>query len=155
MRTQIVPFFRMFFLWPGSGAEMEHKLLEHKLFPRQSYIKKQKTSKIENVHEMGRRGSKINIKYTKMIIFLSRSSWRPPFWSKPVFLSIFEFFFVWFFVAKKFVFVFLFGSLSEYLFLIGPKAFSEGGPGGVGDPWEKPFCVVWSLSQRYLVSGQF
>ena len=51
---------------------MEHKLSEHKLFffivgVKRTFFKK--TSKNENVHEMGRRASKIDFSHTKMRIF--------------------------------------------------------------------------------------
>ncbi len=57
---------------------MEHKLLEHKLFSliidvNRTFFKK--TSKNENVHEMGRRASKMDFSHTKMHIFSRQSSW--------------------------------------------------------------------------------
>jgi len=58
---------------------MELKLLEHTLFSLIINVNrtffKQKTQKHENVHEMGRRASKIDFSYTKMHSFSRLSSW--------------------------------------------------------------------------------
>ena len=49
----------------------------------------QNSQKHKNIHETGRRGSKINISGIKMHHVSCRSSWRPPSWSKPSFLISF------------------------------------------------------------------
>ena len=58
---------------------MEHKLLEHKLFPliidvNRTLFSKNHT-KNKNGHEMGRSVSKMDFSYTKMHSFSRLSSW--------------------------------------------------------------------------------
>ena len=68
----------------------------------QTHTKKQKKQKHKNVHEMGRRGSKINIRHGVMQRFSRLSSSWPAFGPKPSFLTSYEklyflcfLFFVW------------------------------------------------------------
>ena len=97
---------------------MEHKLLEHNFFffiigVKRTFSQKN-ANKNENVHEMGRRASKMDFSHTKMRVLSRPSSWWCPFLSKTLFLkSLIPYIFIYFFVPKKFVFVLLFGPLEN------------------------------------------
>ena len=70
--------FPIAFLFKSEGAEIEHKLSEHKLVSLIIDVNRTFFIKIienENVHEMARRASKMDFSYTKMNSFSRLSSW--------------------------------------------------------------------------------